>query len=126
MGTESEAHTSTAQSAQVEAAGHALGSYQSNSEGSLIDWLQENRGARFLLINAGAYTHTSIALRDAIASLALPFIEIHISNVYKREPFRHHSHLAALAEGVIVGLGIAGYDLAAQFAIAFVERGAET
>ncbi|MCZ6472087.1 MAG: type II 3-dehydroquinate dehydratase [SAR324 cluster bacterium] len=108
--------------ALLEGAGHACGSFQSNSEGLMIDWLQENRAADFLLINAGALTHTSIALRDALAALQLPFLEIHISNVYKRESFRHHSFLAALAIGSLVGLGTQGYDLAARFAIEFLKQ----
>lgn len=101
----------------VESAGHDLWCFQSNSEGGMIDWLQESRPADFLLINAGAYTHTSVALRDAIASLALPFVEIHISNIYKRESFRHHSYLADIALGSIVGLGVKSYDLAVQVAL---------
>ena len=101
----------------VEAAGHDCWCYQSNSEGGMIDWLQEARPADFLLVNAGAYTHTSVALRDAISSLMLPFVEIHISNIYKREPFRHHSYLADIAVGSIVGLGVKGYELAVQYAL---------
>ncbi|MCZ6628525.1 MAG: type II 3-dehydroquinate dehydratase [SAR324 cluster bacterium] len=108
--------------ALLEGAGHACASFQSNSEGLMIDWLQENRAADFLLINAGALTHTSIALRDALAALQLPFLEIHISNIYKRESFRHHSFLAALAIGSLVGLGTQGYDLAARFAIEFLKQ----
>jgi 3-dehydroquinate dehydratase-2 len=106
----------------LEGAGHACASFQSNSEGLMIDWLQENRAADFLLINAGALTHTSIALMDTLAALQMPFLEIHISNVYKRESFRHHSFLAALAMGSLVGLGVHGYDLAAQFAINFLKQ----
>ncbi len=111
--------------ARVEAAGHACWCFQSNSEGALVDWLQEQRPAGFLLVNAGALTHTSVALPDAIAATAVPFVEIHISNIYKREPFRHHSFLAPAAVGSIVGLGVGGYDLAAQFAVSFLARGAE-
>lgn len=98
-------------------AGHELRAFQSNHEGAIVDWLQAQREADFLLINAAALTHTSVAVRDAIAMSGIPFVEIHISNVYKREPFRHHSYLSDLAVGVVVGLGVQGYALAAQFAV---------
>ncbi len=107
----------------LEQAGHDCWCFQSNSDGAMIDWLQETRPADFLLVNAGALTHTSVALRDAISALALPFVEIHISNIYKREPFRHHSYLADLALGSIVGLGVKGYDLAVQFALDYLKDG---
>lgn len=107
----------------VEGGGHNLWSYQSNSEGALVDWLQQQRGADFLLINAGALTHTSISLRDVLAAGGPPFVEIHISNLYKRESFRHHSYLSDLAVGLIVGLGAQGYSLAARFAVDFLSRG---
>ena len=107
----------------VEGAGHDCWCFQSNSEGGMIDWLQESRPADFLLVNAGAFTHTSVALRDAISSLGLPFVEIHISNIYKRESFRHHSYLADIALGAIVGLGVKGYDLAVQYALDFLKGG---
>jgi 3-dehydroquinate dehydratase-2 len=92
--------------------------YQSNHEGSLIDRVHAARadGTDFIIINAGAFTHTSIALRDALAAVAIPFVEVHLSNVYRRERFRHRSLLAELAVGSIVGLGAAGYRLALQFA----------
>ncbi len=109
---------------RVEEAGLDLWCYQSNSEGKLIDWLQENRGSDFLLINAGALTHTSLALPDALTAINIPFLEIHISNVYKRESFRHRSNLSALAIGMMTGLGIPGYDLAAQFAVNFLKKSA--
>jgi 3-dehydroquinate dehydratase II len=93
--------------------------FQSNHEGALVDRVHQARteGIDFLLVNAGAYTHTSIALRDALAAVAIPFIEVHLSNVHAREPFRHHSHLAALAVGSVVGLGWAGYRLALQYVL---------
>jgi 3-dehydroquinate dehydratase II len=104
--------------ARIEGAGHAFRCFQSNAEGALVDWLHHNRQADFALVNAASLTHTSVALRDALKFTALPFVEIHISNVHKREPFRHHSYLSDIAEGLIVGLGPQGYDLAAQYALA--------
>ena len=100
-------------------AGEKLQTLQSNHEGVLIDRIQAARadGTRFIIINPAAYTHTSVALRDALAAVALPFIEVHISNVHQRESFRHHSYLSALASGVIVGLGVNGYRLALAHAL---------
>lgn len=90
--------------------------FQSNSEGVLIDKLQEvGYSYDGIILNAGAYTHTSIAIADAIASIDTPVIEVHISNVYKREKFRQHSFLAPNCEGVIVGFGLRGYELAVQY-----------
>jgi 3-dehydroquinate dehydratase-2 len=96
---------------KASALGHNLLCFQSNHEGALIDRVHAARqdGVSALIINAGAYTHTSIALRDALSGVALPFIEVHLSNVYARESFRHHSQLSAIAKGVIVGLGAEGY-----------------
>jgi 3-dehydroquinate dehydratase-2 len=106
--------------AQALAAGHALASFQANAEGALIDRVQQARGEQvaMILLNAGAYTHTSIALRDALAAVAVPFIEVHLSNVFAREPFRHHSYLSDLAVGVICGFGADSYRLALDAAIA--------
>lgn len=100
--------------AQAEALGHQLSCYQSNHEGQLVDRIQQAKKERVsaIIINAGALTHTSIALADALSAVAIPFVEIHISNVHARETFRHHSHLSALATGVIVGCGTLGYQLA--------------
>ena len=96
--------------------GHKLACHQSNSEGGMVDWLQQNApGADFLLINPGAYGHTSIALRDALLGLALPFVEVHLSNVQAREDFRRTSMLSDIAAGCISGLGAQGYSLALQF-----------
>lgn len=95
-------------------AGAKLHVLQSNHEGVLIDRIHAARtdGTEFIIINPGGLTHTSVALRDALAGVALPFIEVHISNVHKREAFRHHSYLSEVAAGVIVGLGVNGYRLA--------------
>jgi len=102
----------------VTAKGFGLKSFQSNHEGELIDFLQaEGPTAAYGIINLGAYTHTSVAFRDALKSVSLPFIETHISNVYAREPFRHHSYLSDISQGVIVGLGTAGYQVAAQIIV---------
>jgi 3-dehydroquinate dehydratase-2 len=100
-------------------AGAVLHSFQSNHEGALIDRVHAARtdGTEFVIINPGAFTHTSVALRDALAGVALPFIEVHLSNVHKREPFRHHSYFSDLAVGVIVGLGAEGYRLALRYAL---------
>ncbi len=99
--------------------GAQLQAFQSNHEGALIDRVHAARtdGTAFVVINPGAYTHTSVALRDALAGVALPFIEVHLSNVHKREPFRHHSYFSDIAEGVIVGLGAKGYALALDAAL---------
>ena len=100
-------------------AGATLQSLQSNHEGGLIDRIHAARldGTHFIIINPGGLTHTSVALRDALAGVALPFIEVHVSNVHKREAFRHHSYLSEIATGVIVGLGVNGYRLALAHAL---------
>lgn len=105
--------------AQSNAAGAQLSSFQSNHEGVLIDRIHAAKGEKIdaIIINPGAFTHTSIALRDALAGVAIPFIEIHISNVYKREEFRRHSYLSDIASGVICGLGVEGYRLATDYAL---------
>lgn len=99
--------------------GVSLESFQSNHEGMLIDRVHQARtdGTRFIIINPAALTHTSVALRDALAAVALPFVEVHLSNVHRREAFRHHSYFSDLAEGVICGLGAAGYRLALEYAL---------
>ncbi|CAI0700505.1 type II 3-dehydroquinate dehydratase [Serratia proteamaculans] len=86
---------------------------QTNHEGEMIDWIQQTRGkADALVINPAAWTHTSVAIRDAVTAVALPLFEVHITNVHKREPFRHHSYLSDVANGVICGFGIQGYRYA--------------
>jgi 3-dehydroquinate dehydratase-2 len=99
--------------------GHRLECFQSNSEGSLIDRIHQARqeGVDFILINPAALTHTSVALRDALLGVDIPFIEIHLSNVFAREDFRHHSCLSDVAVGVISGLGAQGYELALAAAL---------
>jgi len=93
--------------------------FQSNHEGALVDRIQQagSEGVAWIILNAAAYTHTSIALRDALAAVAIPFIEVHLSNVYRREAFRHHSWLSEMAQGVIAGLGAYGYEAALRFAL---------
>jgi 3-dehydroquinate dehydratase-2 len=100
--------------------GHELFAVQSNAEHELIAKIQATKhdGVDFVIINPGAYTHTSIALRDAFLAVAVPFIEVHLSNVFARESFRHHSYLSDLAVGCLFGLGPIGYELALQAAIA--------
>ncbi len=104
---------------QAKTAGAILHCFQSNHEGELIDrvHLAEKEGVHAIIINPGALTHTSVALRDALAGVAIPFVEIHISNIYRRESFRHHSYLSDLAAGVICGLGTDGYRIAIEFAV---------
>ncbi len=98
--------------------GVAVESFQSNHEGGLVDRIQAAAcdGFGFIVINPAAFTHTSVAIRDALAAVAIPFIEVHLSNVFARETFRHHSHLSDLAAGVICGLGAEGYLLALRAA----------
>lgn len=96
----------------------ALASFQSNTEGAILDFLHtfnDNPNIKGLVINAGAYTHTSVAIRDALLGVNIPFVEVHITNVYKREKFRQHSYLSDVAEAVICGLGIHGYLAAVDY-----------
>lgn len=96
-----------------------LESFQSNSEGAIVDRIQAARteGVELILINPAAYTHTSVAIRDALAAVGIPFIEIHLTNIHAREPFRHRSFLSDLALAVVTGLGAKGYDLAFEFGL---------
>jgi len=103
--------------AQGEALGVEVLCFQSNHEGAIVDRIHAARaeGVAWILINPGAYTHTSVAIRDALAGVAIPFVEVHISNVHRREPFRHHSYLSDVAEAVMAGFGVHGYALALQY-----------
>ena len=112
--------TIDAQLAKIaKAAGHEISGFQSNAEHALIDRVHQARedGTAFILINPGAFTHTSIALRDAFAAVKIPFIELHLSNLHAREEFRRHSYLSDIAVGVIAGFGAASYRLALTAAI---------
>lgn len=110
--------------ARAEAAGHSLQFLQSNAEHVLIDRIHaaHGEGIDFIIINPAAFTHTSVALRDALLAVSIPFIEVHLSNVHKREPFRHHSYFSDVAVGVICGLGAGGYRLALEAAIEQLQR----
>jgi len=104
---------------QAQAAGVDLTVVQSNHEGVLVDRIQAAReeGVAFIIINPGGFTHTSVALRDALTGVAIPFVEIHLSNIHSREPFRHHSYFSDKAAGTIVGLGAQGYELALAYVL---------
>jgi 3-dehydroquinate dehydratase-2 len=112
--------------ARARSAGHDLACFQSNAEHELVERVHRasGEGVAFAILNPAAYTHTSIALRDALLAAALPFIEVHLSNVHRREPFRQRSYFSDIAVGVITGLGAQGYDLALEAALARVEAGA--
>jgi 3-dehydroquinate dehydratase-2 len=114
--------------AQGAAAGLDVDTYQSNHEGAIIDRLHAARtdGTRFVIINPGAFTHTSVAIRDAFAAVEIPFCEVHISNVHAREEFRRHSYLADLAVGVLTGFGAFGYTMALDYVISRLAPGPET
>ena len=95
---------------------------QTNHEGQLVDWIQEARGAADgIVLNAGALTHTSVAVLDALSAAELPVIEVHLSNIFRREAFRHHSYVSLAANGVICGLGAQGYELALEAVAALIE-----
>lgn len=124
-GTETLADINHRLHAQAAQAGHHLLHLQSNAEYELIERIHEarNEGVDFILINPAAFTHTSVALRDALLAVDIPFIEVHLSNVHARENFRHHSYFSDVAVGVICGLGSLGYDLALQAALARIGNG---
>ena len=105
--------------ARARAGGHELVALQSNSELALIERIHaaKHDGTAFILLNPAAFTHTSVALRDALAAVAIPFVEVHLSNVHAREAFRKESYFSDLAVGVISGLGAMGYELALQYAL---------
>lgn len=110
---------------QLAAAGGAkLTAYQSNAESDLVDRIQQasRDGVNFIIINPAAYTHTSVAMRDALAAVRIPFIEVHLSNVFAREAFRHKSYFTDIAVGIICGLGAKGYELALAYALAEPEN----
>jgi 3-dehydroquinate dehydratase II len=102
-------------------AGVRLATYQSNAEAELIERIQQGRRERvdFIIINPAAYTHTSVAIRDALAAVGIPFIEVHLSNIFAREPFRRESYFSDIAVGVLSGLGAKGYELALEFALQY-------
>ena len=106
--------------AQAQAAGAELACFQSNHEGALIDRIQQARHEHVsaIVINPGGLTHTSVALRDALSAVAIPFIEVHISNIHQREDFRHHSFLSAIARGTVCGFGVDGYRVAISHLLA--------
>ena len=118
-GAETLADVEHAAASQAQAAGATLLSFQSNHEGALIDRIHaaKGEGVDAIVINPGGLTHTSVALRDALAAVAIPFVEVHISNIYQREEFRQHSYLSSLAAGVICGMGTDGYRLAIDFVL---------
>jgi 3-dehydroquinate dehydratase-2 len=112
-GTETLADLKARTETAAKALGHTIDFRQSNSEGELVTWIQEARAkAGGLIVNAGAYTHTSVAILDALQAAELPVIEVHLSNIFRRDAFRHHSYVSLAATGVICGLGPKGYDLA--------------
>ena len=104
---------------QAQSAGHKLNAKQSNAEHELIQSIHDasESGVNFIIFNPGAFTHTSVALRDALLGVAIPFIEVHLSNVHAREEFRHHSYFSDIAVGVICGFGVKSYELALQAAL---------
>ncbi|MFW5427390.1 MAG: type II 3-dehydroquinate dehydratase [Methylophagaceae bacterium] len=110
--------------AQASNAGHQLESFQSNAEHDLVDKVQaaQSNNTDFIIINPAAYTHTSVALRDALSAVDVPFIEVHLSNVHARESFRHQSYFSDIAVGVICGLGSQGYELALQAAVKYTTK----
>lgn len=100
-----------------------LSCFQANSEEKLIDKIHQSfHLIDFIIINPAAYTHTSVALRDALLSVSIPFVEVHLSNIHRREPFRHHSYLSDIAEGVICGLGAQSYEFALQYASNYLKK----
>lgn len=117
------ADINTRLSFQASEAGHRLQAFQSNAENEIIDRVHQARDKDdFILVNPGAFTHTSVAIRDAFSAVSIPFIEVHLSNVYSREPFRHTSYFSDIAVGVICGFGIDGYSFALSKAITLLQQ----
>ncbi len=112
---------------KADAAGHSLQCFQSNAEHEIVDWIQQAAvdGVDFILLNPGAFTHTSIAMRDALLAVSIPFIDIHLSNVFAREEFRHNSYFSDIAAGCIFGVGAIGYELGLQAATQQLENAEE-
>jgi len=110
---------------EAKQAGRTLESFQSNAEHALVERIHQAgaEGVKFIVINPAAFTHTSVALRDALLGVGIPFIEVHLSNVFAREPFRGHSYLSDIAVGVVSGLGAQGYELAVQAALQHLNKG---
>ncbi len=123
-GTASLAEIHQALQQQAQDSGHHLLAMQSNAEYELVERIQDARheGVNFIIINPAAFTHTSVALRDALLAVEIPFIEVHLSNPHARESFRHHSYFSDIAAGVICGLGAQGYELALTAAITTLEK----
>jgi len=132
LGTREPKHYGTTRLADIDAglvqaasaAGHQLECFQSNAEHELVERIHQagQQGVDFIIINPAAFTHTSVAIRDALSGVAIPFIEVHLSNIYTRESFRHHSYFSDVAVGVISGLGAQGYQLALQAAITHTQN----
>lgn len=118
-GTETLAAIEERLAVQAAKAGASLATFQSNAEAALVERIQQAGRDKvdFIIINPAAYTHTSVAMRDALAAVGIPFLEVHLSNVFAREAFRHHSYFTDLAVGIISGLGARGYELALEFAL---------
>jgi len=106
----------------VEKAGFRFCAFQSNHEGEIIDKIHAHKGIKLILINPGAYSHTSLAIVDALSAINVPYIEIHLSNIYAREEFRSHSYFSKKAQGVISGFGALGYQLAATAGITLIKK----
>ena len=122
-GSQTLANIETHLQTEAQKRGYQLDYFQANGEEPLLNRIHQAFGnVDFIIINPAAFTHTSVALRDALLAVAIPFVEVHLSNVYAREPFRYHSYLSDVAKGVICGLGAKGYDYALDFAISQLEK----
>lgn len=122
-GTDTLADLERRSAARAKAGGHDVVFRQTNREGEIVEWLHEAReNGAAVIINAAGYSHTSVAIHDALKAVDLPVVEVHLSNIHRRESFRHHSYVSAAADGVIIGLGAHGYELAVDAAIALVKK----